>query len=94
LGGSISDPPFFYSPFPAYQQTHFQYFFFHNYQNILIVNRPLGAPFPEMSYFSFQIKITNMILGVSKWLGDKLGWNVTFIRIAFVVATLFYGAGV
>lgn len=34
-----------------------------------------------------------MILGVSVWLSAKLGWNVTFIRIAFVVGVLLFGAG-
>jgi phage shock protein PspC (stress-responsive transcriptional regulator) len=34
-----------------------------------------------------------MILGVSKWLSGKLGWDVSFIRIAFVVSVLFFGAG-
>lgn len=34
-----------------------------------------------------------MILGVCTWLNSKLGWNVTFIRVAFVVATLFFGTG-
>lgn len=34
-----------------------------------------------------------MILGVSQWLSAKLGWDVTFIRIAFVVAVLFFGTG-
>lgn len=34
-----------------------------------------------------------MILGVCTWLSNKLGWNVTFIRIAFMIAFLFYGAG-
>jgi len=34
-----------------------------------------------------------MILGVSQWLSDKLGWNVTYIRIAFVVAVLAFGTG-
>lgn len=34
-----------------------------------------------------------MILGVCAWLGEKLGWNVLFLRIAFAVAILFYGAG-
>lgn len=35
-----------------------------------------------------------MILGVSEWLSDKLGWNVLHIRIAFVVSVLFFGAGI
>lgn len=35
-----------------------------------------------------------MILGVASWMSEKLGWNVTFIRIAFVIAAVFYGAGV
>ena len=34
-----------------------------------------------------------MILGVSEWLSGKLGWNVTHIRIAFVVAVLAFGTG-
>ncbi|MGQ1787634.1 MULTISPECIES: PspC domain-containing protein [unclassified Saccharicrinis] len=34
-----------------------------------------------------------MILGVSQWLSDKLGWNVTTIRIAFVVLVLAFGTG-
>jgi len=34
-----------------------------------------------------------MILGVSEWLGGKLGWNVSHIRIAFVVSVLFFGFG-
>ena len=34
-----------------------------------------------------------MILGVSEWLSGKLGWKVLHIRIAFVVALLFFGAG-
>ena len=35
-----------------------------------------------------------MILGVSEWVGGKLGWNVTYIRVAFVVCTLFFGFGI
>ncbi|MEQ8478561.1 PspC domain-containing protein [Fulvivirga sp.] len=35
-----------------------------------------------------------MILGVSKWLSSKLGWDVAFIRIAFVVTVLFFGFGI
>jgi len=34
-----------------------------------------------------------MILGVSVWLSKKLGWNVSTIRIAFVVSILIFGAG-
>jgi phage shock protein PspC (stress-responsive transcriptional regulator) len=34
-----------------------------------------------------------MILGVSEWLSQKLGWNVTHIRIAFVVGVLVFGVG-
>jgi len=34
-----------------------------------------------------------MILGVCEWLSKKLGWDVKMIRIAFVVAVLFFGAG-
>ncbi len=35
-----------------------------------------------------------MILGVSEWLGGKLTWNVSYIRIAFVVFTLLFGFGI
>lgn len=35
-----------------------------------------------------------MILGVSQWLSDKLGWSVTLIRVAFVVSVLLFGAGI
>ncbi len=35
-----------------------------------------------------------MILGVSEWLSGKLGWNVTAIRIAFVVGVLAFGVGI
>lgn len=35
-----------------------------------------------------------MILGVSEWLSEKLGWKVLHIRIAFVVSVLFFGFGV
>ena len=35
-----------------------------------------------------------MILGVSEWLGSKLGWHVTYIRIAFIISVLFFGAGI
>lgn len=34
-----------------------------------------------------------MILGVSGWLSEKLGWKVSIIRIAFVVGVLFFGLG-
>lgn len=34
-----------------------------------------------------------MILGVSGWLSNKLGWNVKTIRIGFVISVLFFGAG-
>lgn len=34
-----------------------------------------------------------MILGVSEWLSVKLGFKVTYIRIAFVIAVLFAGTG-
>lgn len=34
-----------------------------------------------------------MILGVSEWLSNKLGWKVSHIRIAFVVGVLFFGFG-
>ncbi len=35
-----------------------------------------------------------MILGVAQWLSDILGWDVLLIRIAFVVAFVFFGTGV
>ena len=35
-----------------------------------------------------------MILGVCEWLSYKLGWNVTHIRIAFVVLLLAFGTGI
>lgn len=35
-----------------------------------------------------------MILGVSEWLSHKLGWDVGLIRIAFVIAVLFFGTGI
>jgi phage shock protein PspC (stress-responsive transcriptional regulator) len=34
-----------------------------------------------------------MILGVSEWLSEKLGWDVTLIRIIFLVLVLFFGTG-
>lgn len=34
-----------------------------------------------------------MILGVSGWLSEKLGWKVSTIRIAFVIGILFFGVG-
>jgi phage shock protein PspC (stress-responsive transcriptional regulator) len=34
-----------------------------------------------------------MILGVSAWLSDKLGWSVTTIRILFVVGVFVFGVG-
>lgn len=35
-----------------------------------------------------------MILGVSGWLGNKLGISEKIIRIAFVVGALCFGVGV
>jgi phage shock protein PspC (stress-responsive transcriptional regulator) len=35
-----------------------------------------------------------MILGVSGWLSEKLGWDTTVIRIAFVLLVLFLGTGI
>jgi len=35
-----------------------------------------------------------MILGVSEWLSDKLGWQTSHIRIAFIVAVLLAGFGI
>ncbi len=34
-----------------------------------------------------------MILGVCEWLSYKLGWRVGMIRLAFLIAVLFFGAG-
>lgn len=34
-----------------------------------------------------------MILGVSGWLSEKLGWSVSTIRILFVVGILIFGVG-
>lgn len=34
-----------------------------------------------------------MVLGVSGWLGDKLGLQESHVRIGFVVAFLAFGAG-
>ena len=34
-----------------------------------------------------------MILGVCGWLSEKLGWNVTTIRILFVVGVFIFGVG-
>ncbi len=34
-----------------------------------------------------------MILGVSDWLGSKMGIDATVIRIAFVIGVLFFGVG-
>jgi phage shock protein PspC (stress-responsive transcriptional regulator) len=34
-----------------------------------------------------------MILGVCDWLSGKLGWNVTTIRILFVVGIFIFGVG-
>ena len=34
-----------------------------------------------------------MILGVSGWLSGKLGWDVSIIRVAFVVGVLCFGVG-
>ena len=35
-----------------------------------------------------------MILGVSEWLSGKLGWDVTVIRVAFVIGVLVFGVGI
>lgn len=35
-----------------------------------------------------------MILGVSEWLSGKLGWDVTVIRVAFVIGILVFGVGI
>lgn len=35
-----------------------------------------------------------MILGVSEWLSGKLGWQTSYIRIAFVVLVLIFGVGI
>lgn len=38
-------------------------------------------------------KTKKMILGVSGWLSEKLGWSVSTIRILFVVGILIFGVG-
>ncbi len=35
-----------------------------------------------------------MILGVSGWLGDKIGMQEKHVRIAFLLSTLIFGVGV
>ncbi len=35
-----------------------------------------------------------MILGVSDWVGKKVGLKALYVRIAFVVAVLLYGFGI
>ena len=35
-----------------------------------------------------------MILGVTSWLSEKLGWDRGLIRVAFIVSVLFFGFGV
>lgn len=35
-----------------------------------------------------------MILGVSEWLSQKLGWKTSHIRIAFVIGVLVFGVGI
>lgn len=35
-----------------------------------------------------------MILGVSEWVGNKVGLKGLYIRIAFVVSVLLYGFGI
>lgn len=35
-----------------------------------------------------------MILGVSGWLGNKLGISEKVVRIGFVVSVLFFGVGI
>lgn len=35
-----------------------------------------------------------MILGVSGWLNEKLGWSTSLIRIAFVLLVLLAGTGI
>tara|TARA_B100000809_G_scaffold266787_1_gene331580 strand:+ start:21090 stop:21242 length:153 start_codon:yes stop_codon:yes gene_type:complete len=34
-----------------------------------------------------------MILGVSKWLGEKIGIEEKYVRLLFFIAFLFYGVG-
>lgn len=45
-------------------------------------------------YFRKKLKRNIMILGVSGWLGGKLGIDETIIRIAFVISVLFFGVGI
>ncbi|MEQ8238449.1 MAG: PspC domain-containing protein [Cyclobacteriaceae bacterium] len=35
-----------------------------------------------------------MILGVSGWLGKKIGIKESYVRIAFVISVLFLGVGI
>ncbi len=35
-----------------------------------------------------------MILGVSDWLGEKLGIKGSIVRIAFVISALCFGVGI
>jgi len=35
-----------------------------------------------------------MILGVSDWLGEKIGINGSLVRVAFIISALCFGVGV
>ncbi len=35
-----------------------------------------------------------MILGVSGWLSEKLGWDTALIRVGFVILLLVFGTGI
>ena len=34
-----------------------------------------------------------MVLGVSKWFGDKVGIEEKYVRLLFFIAIFFYGVG-
>jgi phage shock protein PspC (stress-responsive transcriptional regulator) len=39
-------------------------------------------------------KIKKMVLGVSGWLGDKIGLTEKQVRLLFILAALFLGTGI
>jgi len=49
--------------------------------------------FKRKSGLSFEKK-ENMILGVSGWLGKKVGLKESYVRIGFVISVLFFGVGI
>jgi phage shock protein PspC (stress-responsive transcriptional regulator) len=44
--------------------------------------------------FEFHLNNKIMILGVSGWLGNKIGMQEKHVRIIFILAALFAGVGV